>query len=161
MSPNAPTMPGVGTSRIASPASRQSKLATLKTRTPGTTCSMETQKADRESPSLPAFRSWGTLSAPRFRSVLSHWFIAASWRDYTRMHGARQWPSPTCRRTLPYHSRAHGTSQRCVCGAPNPKTLSQRWHQCESCGLSVPRDHASALEILRLGLSLLGGTWPT
>ena len=22
-----------------------------------------------------------------------------------------------------------GTSQRCVCGAPNPKTLSQRWHQ--------------------------------
>jgi putative transposase len=54
-----------------------------------------------------------------------------------------------------------GTSQRCVCGAPNPKILSQRWHHCESCGLSVPRDHASALEILRLGLSLLGGTWPT
>ena len=54
-----------------------------------------------------------------------------------------------------------GTSQRCVCGAANPKTLSQRWHHCESCGLSVARDHASALEILRLGLSLLGGTWPT
>jgi putative transposase len=54
-----------------------------------------------------------------------------------------------------------GTSQRCVCGAPNPKTLSQRWHYCEICGLSVARDHASALEILRLGLSLLGGTWPT
>ena len=53
-----------------------------------------------------------------------------------------------------------GTSQRCVCGAPNPKTLSQRWHYCEICGLSVPRDHASALEILRLGLSLLGETWP-
>src|SRR5215468_7237663 len=43
-----------------------------------------------------------------------------------------------------------GTSQRCVCGAPNPKTLSQRWHHCEICGLSVPRDQASALEILRL-----------
>ena len=27
--------------------------------------------------------------------------------------------------------------------------------------MSVPRDNASALEILRLGLSLLGGTWPT
>jgi putative transposase len=53
-----------------------------------------------------------------------------------------------------------GTSQRCVCGSPNPKTLSRRWHQCDDCGLSVARDHASALEILRLGLSLLGGTWP-
>jgi putative transposase len=53
-----------------------------------------------------------------------------------------------------------GTSQRCICGAPNPKTLSQRWHRCHSCGLSVARDHASALEILRLGLSLLGETWP-
>jgi len=53
-----------------------------------------------------------------------------------------------------------GTSQRCVCGTPNPKTLSQRWHQCDDCGLSVARDHASALEILRLGLSLLGETWP-
>jgi putative transposase len=53
-----------------------------------------------------------------------------------------------------------GTSQRCICGAPNPKRLSHRWHQCDSCGLSVARDHASALEILRLGLSLLGETWP-
>jgi len=53
-----------------------------------------------------------------------------------------------------------GTSQRCVCGAPNPKELSQRWHHCRSCGLSVSRDHASALEILRLGRSLLGVTWP-
>jgi transposase len=31
------------------------------------------------------------------------------------------------------------------CGAPNPKPLSQRWHQCDDCGLSVARDHASAL----------------
>lgn len=53
-----------------------------------------------------------------------------------------------------------GTSQRCACGAPNPKTLSQRWHQCGDCGLSVGRDHASALEILRLGLSQFGKTWP-
>ena len=42
-----------------------------------------------------------------------------------------------------------GTSQRCVCGAPNPKTLSQRWHHCESCGLSALRDHASAFIITK------------
>ena len=48
----------------------------------------------------------------------------------------------------------NGTSQRCPCGAAVPKTLGQRWHRCPGCGLSVSRDHASALEILRLGLSL-------
>jgi putative transposase len=47
-----------------------------------------------------------------------------------------------------------GTSQRCICGALVPKTLRVRWHDCPRCHLSVPRDHASALEILRLGLSL-------
>jgi putative transposase len=47
-----------------------------------------------------------------------------------------------------------GTSQRCICGAPVPKTLKERWHHCRSCQLSLPRDQASALEILRLGLSL-------
>jgi putative transposase len=47
-----------------------------------------------------------------------------------------------------------GTSQRCICGAPVPKTLQDRWHHCTRCQLSLPRDHAAALEILRLGLSL-------
>jgi putative transposase len=47
----------------------------------------------------------------------------------------------------------HGTSQRCICGALVPKLLSDRWHHCPGCQLSVPRDQASALEILRLGLS--------
>jgi putative transposase len=46
-----------------------------------------------------------------------------------------------------------GTSQRCICGEPVPKTLAVRWHYCPGCRLSIPRDHASAMEILRLGLS--------
>ncbi|HWQ34337.1 MAG TPA: transposase [Blastocatellia bacterium] len=54
-----------------------------------------------------------------------------------------------------------GTSQTCLCGARVPKTLKVRWHECEACGLSAPRDHISAQLILRLGLSLLGLTWPT
>jgi putative transposase len=40
---------------------------------------------------------------------------------------------------------APGTSQECPCGAPVPKRLGDRWHLCLTCGLSVPRDHASAL----------------
>jgi putative transposase len=47
-----------------------------------------------------------------------------------------------------------GTSQRCICGARVPKIWRERWHYCPICQLSVPRDQAAALEILRLGLSL-------
>lgn len=54
----------------------------------------------------------------------------------------------------------NGTSQHCLCGAAVPKDLGQRWHQCPACGLSVSRDQAAAMEILRLGLSLVGVTWP-
>jgi putative transposase len=54
---------------------------------------------------------------------------------------------------------APGTSQRCPCGAPVPKTLGDRWHHCTACGLSVPRDHASALCIEQLGRSCYAETW--
>ena len=47
-----------------------------------------------------------------------------------------------------------GTSDRCPCGNSVPKTLKDRWHKCTACGLNTTRDHAAALEILRLGLSL-------
>lgn len=45
-----------------------------------------------------------------------------------------------------------GTSQTCVCGAAAPKALSQRWHECSSCGLSADRDHVSAQVILQRAL---------
>ena len=54
-----------------------------------------------------------------------------------------------------------GTTQRCSsCGTHVPKLLSQRWHDCPTCGLSLSRDDNAAREILRLGLSLAGVTWP-
>ena len=46
-----------------------------------------------------------------------------------------------------------GTSQRCPCGKRARKKLADRQHVC-TCGLRTTRDHASSLEILRLGLSL-------
>jgi putative transposase len=46
----------------------------------------------------------------------------------------------------------NGTSQTCVCGEPNKKDLSVRWHQCLSCGMSCHRDIVSAQVILKLGL---------
>jgi putative transposase len=40
---------------------------------------------------------------------------------------------------------AHGTSQECPdCRATVSKVLEDRWHQCQNCGSSKPRDVASA-----------------
>lgn len=55
----------------------------------------------------------------------------------------------------------NGTSQTCVCGASVPKTLSQRWHQCFECGLSLGRDHVSAQIILARGLRVQASTCGT
>ncbi|MFN3430605.1 MAG: RNA-guided endonuclease InsQ/TnpB family protein [Candidatus Sericytochromatia bacterium] len=53
-----------------------------------------------------------------------------------------------------------GTSQRCSeCRSEVRKELSDRWHHCSTCGLSVSRDLNSAREILRLGRSLVALTW--
>lgn len=55
-----------------------------------------------------------------------------------------------------------GTSQTCTCGASVLKTLRQRWHECQNCGLSQGRDHVSAQVILqRAGQSLLAVTQPS
>jgi putative transposase len=52
-----------------------------------------------------------------------------------------------------------GTTQRCSgCQTVVPKSLSQRWHSCSACGLSLSRDENAAREILRLGLSLQAPT---
>jgi putative transposase len=46
------------------------------------------------------------------------------------------------------------TSQTCVCGEPVPKDLSERWHHCPHCHLSLPRDQVSAMLVKGLGRSL-------
>lgn len=56
--------------------------------------------------------------------------------------------------------KAAGTSQTCVCGALVPKGLSDRWHACDSCGLSVPRDVASAMVIEQRGRRWQASTEP-
>jgi putative transposase len=48
-----------------------------------------------------------------------------------------------------------GTSQTCSgCGARSPKSLSDRWHSCPYCDLSLHRDHNAAIRVLQVG----GGT---
>jgi putative transposase len=50
------------------------------------------------------------------------------------------------------------TSQTCACGERVPKDLSERWHHCPRCGLSLPRDQVSAMRIKTLGLEMLANT---
>lgn len=88
------------------------------------------------------------------RGILSKSVRDASWGSflnklaYKAEHAGRQFIQVNPR----------GTSQRCICGAANPKKLSNREHACPECGLVTTRDHASALEIQRLGLSLQAST---
>src|SRR5262245_21931860 len=42
-----------------------------------------------------------------------------------------------------------GTSQTCECGAPVPKTLADRRHECPACGMSASRDVVSAQVVLQ------------
>lgn len=52
---------------------------------------------------------------------------------------------------------AGGTSQICSgCGKEVPKDLKVHIHNCPHCFLSIDRDHNSAINILRLGMSLRG-----
>lgn len=52
------------------------------------------------------------------------------------------------------------TTAKCSgCGHTEPKRLSQRWHDCERCGLSLARDHNAAINILGAGIALHASTW--
>jgi putative transposase len=53
-----------------------------------------------------------------------------------------------------------GTSQICSsCGERCEKALSVRMHHCSECGLRLHRDHNAALNVLRLGQSLVDVTY--
>jgi putative transposase len=48
-----------------------------------------------------------------------------------------------------------GTSQHCHnCLNKTPKALSDRWHDCSNCGVSMQRDHNSAILIKKVGLGV-------
>lgn len=52
-----------------------------------------------------------------------------------------------------------GTSQNCcACGHRQEKTLSERRHDCATCGVSLGRDHNAALNILAAGRAVAGIT---
>ncbi len=78
----------------------------------------------------------------------------ASWKQFTRMIGYKA-ESAGCQLVF---VDPINTSQTCSgCGNMVRKELSDRWHEC-SCGLSLHRDHNSALEILKRATDGLSGS---
>ena len=52
--------------------------------------------------------------------------------------------------------RPHGTSQECSgCGKTVKKSLAQRTHSCDSCGLVMDRDHNAAINVRQRGIETL------
>jgi putative transposase len=94
----------------------------------------------------------GTPETPgrrvRQKAALNRAMLDAAWGQFLQILASKA--AEAGRQVIAVDAR--GTSQRCPCGAPNPKQLKDRWHHCATCGLDVPRDHASALEIHRLAL---------
>jgi putative transposase len=69
------------------------------------------------------------------------------WRLKCKAESAGKW-------LIPVNPR--NTTKQCSgCGELVPKTLAQRTHSCPACGLVLGRDHNAAMNILRLGESLV------
>ncbi len=72
------------------------------------------------------------------------------WRDFSpgRLVSLIEWK---CQREGRAFARVdpRGTSQECAgCGSFVPKTLQDRMHRCENCGIVLDRDHNAALNVL-------------
>ncbi|MDD2859673.1 MAG: transposase [Acidiphilium sp.] len=72
------------------------------------------------------------------------------WRDFSpgRLVSLIEWK---CQREGRAFARVdpRGTSQECAgCGALVPKTLRDRVHRCDNCGIVLDRDHNAALNVL-------------
>ena len=97
----------------------------------------------------------GTTETPgkrvRQKAGLNREILSAAWGQFLLILFAKAVDAGRIGIKVP----ARGTSQRCPCGAAVQKRLKDRWHFCLVCGLSVPRDHASAMEIKRLALQQL------
>lgn len=81
------------------------------------------------------------------KSIMDAAWNQLIWRLNCEAEKAGKW-------IIPVNPR--NTTKKCSgCGELTPKELWQRQHDCSSCGLSLGRDHNAALNILRLGESLV------
>jgi putative transposase len=90
----------------------------------------------------------GTLDKPgrrvRQNAGLNRAILDAGWSQFLTVLSEKLEP----RGGVLVRVDPHGTSQQCSqCGTRVAKALSERWHECSACGLSLHRDHNAALNI--------------
>jgi putative transposase len=86
---------------------------------------------------------WSNLA----KSIMDAAWGKLIWRLKCEAEKAGKWLTPV---------NPRNTTKMCSgCGELVPKTLVQRTHSCPACGLVLGRDHNAALNILRLGESLV------
>lgn len=91
----------------------------------------------------------GLVKKGNAKSIMDAAWRELIWQITYKAEEAGKWAVPV---------KASGTTQICSgCGKTVPKKLWQRVHSCPQCGLILGRDHNSALNILRLGESLVEG----
>lgn len=87
------------------------------------------------------------------KGMLAKHVLDAGWGQYFRLLAYK---AESAGREL-VRVRASDTTVDCSrCGAPDPKTLADRVHECTRCGLRIPRDRNSGREIRRRGMEALG-----
>ncbi len=78
------------------------------------------------------------------RTRLAKSVLSAGWRQFLQILAVKAERAGL----LTIAVNPNGTSQECSgCGREVPKQLSDRWHCCSHCGLRLPRDHNSAINI--------------
>lgn len=90
----------------------------------------------------------GTIDKPgrgvRQKAGLNRSILDAGWSQFLSLLGEKL----EARGGILVRVDPNGTSQQCSrCGTRVPKALSERWHQCPACGLSIHRDHNAAINI--------------
>lgn len=89
------------------------------------------------------------------KSPLAKSITDASWSQF---HQFLTYKAVEAGRKLGTVNPAYTTQDCSHCGYREPKSLSQRWHNCPQCGFQATRDLNAARNILALGLDGLGVT---
>ena len=97
----------------------------------------------------PSWPANSATSAHAAKAGLNKSILDASW---TMFRQTLTYKAESAGRTIVEVNPAYTSQECCGCGYRAKKKLSERWHFCPVCGLSLDRDTNSAVNLLQIGL---------